>query len=90
MILKLMMKLFDFIGGLIMKFVQLPIFPDEMGAALQTVFEWMGAGMGIINFFCPLDAIAPAIAFLGLVYAGQKVYHLVMWVLQKIPMASIS
>ena len=90
MILKMIMKLFDWVAGLLFGLLKLPIFPPQLSGAVQICYEWMGAGMGIIDFFCPLEQIAPAIATFMLVFAAQKVYHLFIWVMSKIPFLGVN
>lgn len=90
MILDMILKLFDFIAGLLMKFISLPIFPSELASSFSFVIEWMAAGMGILNFFCPLDAIAPALATFIAVFTVVKLYRFVMWILTKIPVLGIT
>lgn len=90
MILDMIMSLFNFVADLFMGLLSFPIFPPELADILAVVFQWMNAGLGILNFFCPLDAIAPAVAFFIAVYTIQKVYHFVMWILVKIPVLGIS
>lgn len=90
MILKLVMSLFNFVANIILGILKFPIFPPEVGQAVAVVFEWINAGLGIFNFFCPLNAIAPAIAIFIAIYAIQKIYHFAMWIMTKIPFFGVS
>jgi hypothetical protein len=83
------MSVADMFTSVIFSVLALPGIPPEIGQAVGMVFEWMGAAMGIFDFFCPLSSIAPAVAFFLIVYAVQKLYHVIVWVIKKIPFAGV-
>lgn len=89
MIINLIKKLLTFVTDTIFSVVDFPIVPAGLTSAIETLFNYMQSGMGIINFFCPLDMISPAIDLFLAVYIVLHSYDLIMWVLRKIPMLSI-
>ena len=89
MILNLIKKLLTFVTDTIFSVIDLPVVPQGLVNAVNMVMGYMADGMGIINFFCPLEAISPAIDLFILVWGVEHGYRLVMWVLQKIPMLNI-
>lgn len=89
MILSLLTKLLSFVTDTIFSVIDLPVVPAGLVNAVNLVLGYMSQGMGIINFFCPLEAISPAIDLFIAVWTVEHAYRLIMWVLQKIPMLDI-
>ena len=89
MIVDLIKKLLTFVTDTIFSVIDLPVVPDWLVNMINQVFGYMRQGMGIINFFCPLDGIAPAIDLFVAVWLVVHGYKIVMWVLRKIPMLGI-
>lgn len=89
MIVDLIKKLLTFVTDTIFSVIDLPVVPDWLVNMINQVFDYMRQGMGIINFFCPLDRIAPAIDLFVAVWLVVHGYKIVMWVLRKIPMLGI-
>lgn len=83
------MKLAEWVIGLFEGFLSFPMFPPQVGQVFDFVVTWMVAGMGIVDFFVPMDEVAPALAMFMVVFALQKGYYLIMWVLNKIPALGI-
>ena len=89
MIINIIKKLLTFVIDTIFSVIDLPIVPPGLAAAIETMLDYMSQGMGIINFFCPLDMISPAIDLFLAVWIVINSYDLIMWVLRKIPMLGI-
>lgn len=89
MILNLIKKLLTFVTDTIFSVIDLPIVPEGLTSAVNSLFSYMRSGMGIVNFFLPLENIAPAIDLFIAVWTVLHGYHLLMWVLRKIPMLGI-
>lgn len=89
MIVELIKKMLTFVVDTIFSVIDVPIIPPALTEMVSQVFGYMKQGMGILNFFCPLERIAPAIDLFLLMYALVHGYKLVMWVLKKIPMLGI-
>lgn len=89
MVVELIKKLLTFVTDTIFSVIDLPVVPEWLVSMIETVFGYMRQGMGIINFFCPLERISPAIDLFVTVWLVVHGYKLLMWVLKKIPMLSI-
>ncbi len=89
MIIGLIKKLLSFVLDTIFSVVDIPIVPPELVEAVNFVFGYMRDGMSIVNFFLPLDAIAPGIDLIIVLFTVEHGYRLVMWILQKIPMLNV-
>lgn len=89
MIIELIKKLLTFVTDTIFSVIDLPIVPQGLVNAVNFVMGHMSQGMSIINFFCPLSAISPAIDLFIAVWTVEHSYRLIMWVLRKIPMLNV-
>lgn len=89
MIINLIKKLLTFVTDTIFSVIDIPIVPVGLSNAVETLFSYMREGMDIFNFFCPLQAISPAIDLFIAVWAVINGYQLIMWILRKIPMLGI-
>lgn len=69
--------------------IDLPVVPAGLVSAVDLLFNYMKQGMGIINFFCPLSSISPAIDLFIAVYTVEHSYRFIMWILKKIPMLNV-
>lgn len=89
MIIGLIKKLLSFVTDTIFSVIDLPIVPAGLVGAIETMFSYMREGMGILNFFCPLNLISPAIDLFLAVWIVINSYDIIMWILKKIPMLGI-
>ena len=89
MILNLIKKLLTFVTDTIFSVIDIPAIPAGLVDAVDTLFLYMKEGMGILNFFCPLNLISPAIDLFIAIWLVVNGYQLIMWVLKKIPMLGI-
>lgn len=74
----------------ILDVLNFPAVPAELKSIIDQLFDYMADGMGILNFFCPLSMIRPALAVLVAVWAVEHGYHIVMWVLRKLPFVGVT
>lgn len=89
MIVELIKKLLTFVTDTIFSVIDLPAVPEGLVNAIEYVFGYIRQGMGIVNFFLPLDQISPIIDCFLLVYAVVHGYDILMWILRKIPILGI-
>lgn len=79
--------LFSFIFGLL---PDLPNFDDRMLASLTNgVSTLMSNGASILDFFIDLSIVKGCIAVLLTCLAAELIYHIVMWVIYKVPFINI-
>ena len=88
--IKIVTGFFSWVFSPILSVLNFPAVPAELQSIIDTLFHYMSEGMGIFNFFCPLSMIRPALAVLVAVWTVDHGYHVVMWVLRKIPMLGLS
>ena len=62
---------------------------EAVAGVVSQVLGYMEDGLSIVNFFCPLNLVRPCILTVIAVYAVVNGYHLVMWVIKKIPFTGV-
>lgn len=72
-----------------MLILEIPQIPQQVHTYIDTAFEYIVAGAGLVANYVPLDYLMILFTVLLAIDAGILVYHLVMWVLRKIPMLGI-
>ena len=88
--IKLVTGFLSWILSPILDVLNFPAVPAELQSIINQLFGYMADGMGILNFFCPLSMIRPALAVLVAVWAVEHGYHIVMWVLRKLPFVGVT
>lgn len=88
--IKLVTGFLSWILSPILDVLNFPAVPAELQSIIDTLFGYMADGMGILNFFCPLSMIRPALVVLGAVWAVEHGYHVIMWVLRKLPFVGVT
>lgn len=86
---RLISKFFGWILSPIINLINFPAVPPELVQIVDQVFVHLKSGMSIINFFCPLSVIKPALVVFLAIFAAYHVYLIVMFVLRKIPFLGI-
>lgn len=65
--------------------LNIPDLPESVHGYIDTAFEYIVAGAGIVANYTPLDYLMVLFGVLLAIDAGILVYHLVMWIIKKIP-----
>lgn len=92
--------MFDFLIGfietllswavnLIFSVVKFPDPPPGLVSAVDQMFDIIRSGLGIVDFFLPLETISAVLSAWFVVWGVMHGYHALMWVLRKIPMLGI-
>lgn len=90
MIIEMFLTLLFNVFSLLTRPISIPSLPDSAIETLDEIFSYVSAGVGILANYTDFGYL---LVLLGIVLAidiGVAVYHFVMWVLRKIPMASVS
>lgn len=80
---------FGWIFSPIIEVLDFPSVPPELVQIIDQVFGYMRSAMGLFNFFCPLELIRPALAVMVAVWVIEHGYHVLMWVMRKIPLIGV-
>lgn len=84
-IIDLFNKFLDFL----LSFLDFPAVPPELSNAVSFVFEKISSGMGIVNFFLPIEQIKPALICFLAIFTIEHSFTLIMFVVRKIPFLNI-
>lgn len=71
-------------------FFEIPKLPPEVSGYIDTAFDYIEAGAGIVANYVPLPYFMTLFGLLLAIDGAIIIYHLVMWILRKIPMAGVS
>lgn len=69
--------------------LNIPDMPAEVQNYIDTMFSYLVAGAGILANYTPLSYLMILFGILLAVDMGIMLYHLVMWILKKIPVLGI-
>ena len=89
MIIELLMDLFFLVYSNLLVF-DIPDLPEGVHEYIDMAFDYIVAGGGVLANYVPLAYLMTLFGVLLAVDAGILIYHLVIWVLRKIPAAGVS
>lgn len=89
MIISALMKLIYTVISLLTSFISIPSLPDGVSAAMDTALEYIGLGLGILSNYTHLDYLLVLFGIIIAIDLGLAIYHLVMFILKKIPFLGI-
>lgn len=89
MIIESVLNLFSSALKLIFGWINLPQLPPDVQTVLDSLFEYMDAGIGFVFLFFNMSLVKLMLPFVLVVMNFDKVYKLVMYVLRKIPLLGI-
>lgn len=70
--------------------ISIPPMPEEALSYIDTFFSYLTMGAGILANYTPLTYLIVLFAVILAADVGILLYHFVMWVIRKIPLAGIS
>ena len=84
-------KFLDLIYGMVsnMMVFQIPDLPSAAYDYIESAFDYIVAGAGLLANYTPLDYLMTLFGVLLAVDGGILIYHLVMWILKKIPVIGV-
>lgn len=91
MIIESICNLFiKFFTGLL-KFVNIPQIPEDVLSQVNSTIDTIIVrGAELLDLFVPFNIAKVLLLIVLAIEAGIEIYHFVMWVIRKIPMAGIS
>lgn len=79
-----------FFTGLL-NFVNIPQIPDDVLSQVNTTINTIiERGSELLDLFIPYDFAKALLIVVISIEAGVEIYHFIIWVMRKIPMAGIS
>lgn len=70
--------------------IKIPPMPEQASQYIEQFFDYIEMGAGILANYTPLGYLLTLFGVVIAVDIGIKLYHFVMWIIRKIPMAGIS
>lgn len=70
--------------------IKIPMFPEQATTYIEQFFDYLEMGAGILANYTPFSYLMILFGVLIAVDVGIMLYHFVMWILRKIPMAGMS
>lgn len=90
MIIESIMNVMYSVFETLTSFMSIPDLPTEVYEYVEMAFDYMGSGAGILANYVPLTYLLTLFGIVLAVDIALNIYYLVLWVLKKIPVASIS
>ena len=79
-----------FFTGLL-KFINIPQIPEDVLAQVNNTIDIIiQRGAELLDLFMPYNIAKVLLLIVIAIEAGAEIYHFVMWVIRKIPMAGMS
>jgi len=69
---------------------EIPSYSEQLDAAYQVITSAMTYAKSLINLFVPWDFVVVLLPITVAIMSADHIYHFVMWVIRKIPMAGMS
>lgn len=89
MIIELLLNLIYNILDKLLVF-NIPSLPDSVMEYVETAFEYIAAGAGIVANYTPYQYLMTLFGILLVIDAAMLLYRFVMWIVKKIPMLHVS
>lgn len=75
----------------LLKFINIPQIPEDVLAQVNSTIDTIiERGSELLDLFIPFNIAKVLLLIVLAIEAGVEIYHFVMWVIRKIPMAGIS
>lgn len=87
--IKLLKKLVSLILSPLIALIDFPVVPDGLSEYLDKFIGYLRGGMAFISYFLPMTLVRALITFVIACEVFIFGYHVVMWILKKIPMLGI-
>ena len=86
---KLLSAIYELFSSLTQS-INIPPLPDDIMQFLEQVQSYFDVGLSILAIFTPLSFLLVLLGIIIVIDIAIGIYHLVLWILKKIPMAGIS
>lgn len=90
MIIKLFLDAIYAVFKVLTSAINIPSLPHEVQSFLTQALEYITTGIGILANYTDIGYLMILLGIIVSIDIGIGIYHLVMWVIRKIPMANIS
>lgn len=84
MIIKALLEIVTWLMDTLIIF-EIPSLPEEIHGYLEIASEYLVVGGGIFANYAPIEFVVSLYSIILAVDAGILIYHLVMWIIKKVP-----
>lgn len=71
----------------IFSWLNVPPMPPEVTDGINSFFELLNSGASFIGFFLPASIVKPFFAVFAAIFAVDRGYPFIMWIVRKIPVS---
>lgn len=90
MIIKLFLDAMYQVFSALVSVISIPSMPAEVEGYVSQFFGYLTAGAGILANYTPFSYLMILLGVIIAVDVGIMIFHFVMWIIRKIPMAGMS
>lgn len=90
MIIEALMNVIYSVISILTTPINIPDLPDEALNYINQLFDYLEVGASILANYTPFGYLMILFGLILAIDIAIKIYHLVMWILRKIPMISMS
>lgn len=90
MIVKMLLDLLYSVFSLLTSPISIPPMPEQAMSYINDFFSYLTMGAGILANYTPFAYLMILLGVIISVDIGIMLYHFVMWIIKKIPMAGVS
>lgn len=89
MIIQALLDLVKNVLFLVFGWISLPQMPEQITTAINTFLDLIFDNVGLLGLFIRIDTIKLVVPVVIIIMNFEKLYHLTLWILKKIPMLNI-
>lgn len=89
MIIQAILDLVKNVLFLVFGWISLPQMPEQITNAINTFLDLIFDNVGLLGLFIRIDTIKLVVPVILIIMNFEKLYHLTLWILKKIPMLNI-
>lgn len=89
MIIQAILDLIKNVLFLVFGWINLPQMPEQITNAINTFLDLIFDNVGLLGLFIRIDTIKLVVPVVLIIMNFEKLYHLTLWILKKIPMLNI-
>lgn len=90
MIIELLLTALFNVFNLLSNPINIPSFPDNVKSTIDSAMEYISAGAGIVANYIDYNYLLILFGVILAIDVGVAIYHFIMWVIRKIPLAGMS
>lgn len=90
MLIETLMDIFYSVFAFLLTPIDIPNLPDKFYDVIDVVFGYMSDGIAVLSVYTHIEYLTLLFSIIIAVDVGMLLYRMIMWILRKIPLLSIS